>query len=74
MLTGVSKVKYVPAVTVADWLRVYVPAPPTPEPRAVIVVPVVIPVPFTVIPIKIFPEITEDSVNVVLLALPNAVV
>ena len=51
--------------TVCEALTVYVPVPPVPVPKAVIVVPAVIPVPDSTTPIDKVPEVTALTVNVV---------
>jgi hypothetical protein len=53
--------------TVCDALTVYVPVPPVPVPRAVMVVPPVTPVPVSTCPIAIVPEVTAATVIVVVL-------
>jgi hypothetical protein len=55
--------------TYCDGLIVYVPFSPVPVPRAVIVVPAVIPVPLIVAPTASVPEDTPETVNVVPAAL-----
>ena len=64
-ITELVPVSEVPLDTVCEVLTVYVPVPPVPVPSAVIVVPAVTPVPARISPTASVPEVTLETVSVV---------